>query len=104
MWYIQCWSYFSRSVRNRILILIIFRLFGEGLFPGKGHTDILKQNKKCEINFNHKKYDIIDRDAKDLLFKMIDKDPISRITAEESLKHDYFLNEFNAFSIPPLIR
>lgn len=43
-------------------------LFGEGLFTGSGHQEILKLNKICEINYLHKKYEAIDQDAKDLLF------------------------------------
>ena len=69
------------------------RLFGEGLFTGTGHLDILKLNKRCEINYQHLKYEVIDQDAKDLLFKLIEKDPSLRITTAQGLEHSFFINE-----------
>ena len=69
-------------------------LFGEGVFPGKGHHDILRLNKKCEINYLHKRYDQIDIDAKDLLMKMIDKDPTSRWNINKILAHDFFCIDY----------
>lgn len=68
-------------------------LFGEGVFAGKGHVDILKLNKKCEINHAHKKYDMIDPEAKDLLFKLIEKEPNARLSAAEALHHPFFANQ-----------
>jgi len=51
------------------------------LFPGNGHVEILKANKACIITQNDKKYDLIDWDAKDLLFRMVEKNPSKRYSA-----------------------
>ena len=39
----------------------------EPLFPGRGHQELLKSNKNCDIDPNSSKYDILAEDAKDLL-------------------------------------
>ncbi|KAM3143589.1 hypothetical protein pb186bvf_004351 [Paramecium bursaria] len=85
---------FSAGVIFHILLL------GEGLFNGHGHVEILRQNKQCIIEPNHKRYSKIDSDAKDLLFKMLEKDPSLRINAMQCLDHPYFY----ADEAPPLVK
>lgn len=46
-------------------------------------------NKKCEINFDHLN---IDKGARDLLLKLLEKDTLKRICAKDALEH-YYLNE-----------
>jgi len=63
------------------------------MFKGKGHNEILKLNKMCDIDFTQEKYNDIDSDAKGLLVKMLEKDPEIRLTAEQCLHHAFFFNE-----------
>ena len=46
-------------------------------------------NKKCEINLDHLN---IDKGAKDLLLKLLEKDTFKRISAKDALEH-YYINE-----------
>lgn len=41
---------------------------GEGVFPGKGHVELLKKNKECDIDPSLVKYDILDPITKDILY------------------------------------
>ena len=50
----------------------------------------MKKNKICEIDLNESIHEFLDKNAKDLLSKMLEKDPNKRIGASESLKHPYF--------------
>ena len=51
-------------------------LFGESIFAGRGHHDILRLNKKCEIDLSHARYKMMDPQTRDLFIKMIEKDPM----------------------------
>ncbi|CAK73954.1 unnamed protein product (macronuclear) [Paramecium tetraurelia] len=75
-------------------------LFGEGVFPGKGHLELLKLNKECNINPDDKRYDILTIEQKDLLFKMLKTNPDHRPFAKDLLNHPYFTNQkLNAVGI-----
>ena len=60
---------FSAGIIFHILLL------GESLFNGKGHLELLRQNKKCEVNQKQPRYDNLSPDARSLLFMMLDLDP-----------------------------
>lgn len=53
-------------------------------------NEILLKNKKCELEYPEKYWDKISEKAKDLVSKMMQKDPKDRITAEEALQHPWF--------------
>lgn len=53
-------------------------------------NEILLKNKKCEVEYPPKFFEKISEKAKDLLSKMLTKEPTIRITAEEALKHEWF--------------
>ncbi|CAD8111067.1 unnamed protein product [Paramecium sonneborni] len=78
---------FSAGVIFHILLL------GEGLFVGNGHQEILRMNKQFQVDFGRNKYQQLDSDARDLLFKMIAQDPENRYTAAQSIIHPFFQNE-----------
>lgn len=63
---------------------------GEAVFPGSQFKDVLQKNKLCAINFDKNIYDPLSKQAKDLLMRMLDKNPETRITTSEALKHPFF--------------
>lgn len=51
------------------------------------------KNKRGEVQFPPKYWDKISGEAKDLVIKMLNKDPRQRINAKEALNHPWFTNE-----------
>ena len=76
---------------------VIFHILvtGEAVFPGKKFNEVLKKNRACEIDFNHTMYQPpMDPLAKDLLIKLLAKEPENRFNATQALNHPYFA-QFN---------
>ena len=73
---------------------IIFHhlLFAASIFEGKKYNEILTQNRACEFNFNKEQYTKMNPKTFDLLTKMLEKDPLKRISAEGALNHPYFMS------------
>jgi serine/threonine protein kinase len=67
-------------------------LTGRPAFPGSNIHEILLKNKRCEIAYPAKYWDKISPEAKDLVHKMLQKDPRQRINAREALQHYWFNN------------
>ena len=68
-------------------------LTGRPAFPGSNIHEILLKNKKGDVLFPPKYWDKISPDAKDLVIKMLHKDPRQRINAKDALDHPWFHNE-----------
>ena len=78
---------------------IIFHmlLLGKSPFPGKTYNEVLAENRACNINFEQTEYKrlpsastYIVNSALDLLRRMLDKSPQTRITAKDALQHQFF--------------
>ena len=68
---------------------VIFYILLTERSPFEGNfAQVVKKNKECDIDFNHPsiKY----KDLKDLLKRMLKKNPDERITAKEALEHNMF--------------
>lgn len=64
---------------------------GKSVFPGRTYNDVLVQNRACDFNLKSSEYtDLLDQSSHDLLIRMLDKNPQSRITATQALQHAYF--------------
>lgn len=50
----------------------------------------MKKNRACEIDFTSILYDPIDPLAKDLLMRLLAKEPENRYDATQALNHPYF--------------
>ncbi|CAD8148459.1 unnamed protein product [Paramecium pentaurelia] len=71
-------------------LIFYILLTGKPAFPGKSYNDVLGKNRKCEISFDASLFESIPEQAQDLLKKLLDKDPNSRISAQQALNHGYF--------------
>ena len=58
-------------------------------FDGRSFKEILQKNKKCSIDFDVKSLNS-NSPAVDLLKKMLNKDPVKRLSAKQALKHPFF--------------
>lgn len=59
-------------------------------FDGQSFREILQKNKNCQINYDHFRLQSYPA-ARDLLMKMMDKNPDTRISARDALRHPFFL-------------
>ena len=74
-------------------VIFYVLLTGRPVFRGYNINEILLKNKKCEVEYPSKYWDKISDKAKDLVNKMLHKDPAERISAEEALKHPWFTQD-----------
>ncbi|KAL4468378.1 hypothetical protein ABPG72_012272 [Tetrahymena utriculariae] len=65
-------------------------LLGRTPFNGKNYNEILAQNRASNISFEGTEYLKLPLPAYDLLKKMLDNDPKTRITAKKALQHQFF--------------
>jgi hypothetical protein len=81
----------KKKSKNKYIYIYIYikkkRITGEAVFPGNKFNEVLKKNKECIVDFNKKEIDQSSRDCKDLLIRMLEKDPIKRINVLEIQKH-----------------
>ena len=71
-------------------VILYVLLTGRPVFRGFNLNEILFKNKKCEIEYPAKYWSKISGKAKDLVSRMLTKDPKDRITTTEALKHAWF--------------
>ena len=71
------------------IILFIF-LCGYPPFEGDDSTEIFRNVLKQQLKFDDEHWRDISGDAKDLIRQMLDKNPKTRITAEQCLQHNWF--------------
>lgn len=71
------------------IILFVF-LCGYPPFEGDNNKEIFKNVLKQELIFDPADWKTVSDEAKDLVTKMLAKDPEKRITADECSKHPWF--------------
>jgi calcium-dependent protein kinase len=71
------------------IILYVF-LCGFPPFEGESNTQIFKNIMGQKLSFGEAEWDEISNEAKDLLTKMLERDPLTRITSEDALAHAWF--------------
>lgn len=58
------------------------------MFAGSNREQLLRMNNACDVTRNTKRYlKHISEAGQDLLYKLLEVDPIKRFSAEEALKH-----------------
>ena len=66
---------------------------GKTLFRGKELREVIILNRECKINFDSiDNNPSISNDARDLLKKLLMKDPKQRLSAAEALSHPFILD------------
>ena len=60
-------------------------------FDGKSFKEILQKNKNCQVDFDHFRLRN-DPSARDLIIRMMDRNPDTRISAKEALQHSFFID------------
>jgi serine/threonine protein kinase len=71
-------------------VLLYILLSGRTPFPGSVAKDVLNKNKECKIHFRKKYWKNISHQGLDLVLKLTDPNPKTRITAEGALTHEWF--------------
>lgn len=75
-------------------VIMFILLTGYSPFKGKSYDEIVVKNYNCDISFDFP--DEIKRrissECLDLLKKLLAKDPVSRLSAEDALRHEWLAN------------
>eukprot|EP01022_Parablepharisma_sp_SALTPOND_P024908 TRINITY_DN560_c0_g1_i1.p1 TRINITY_DN560_c0_g1~~TRINITY_DN560_c0_g1_i1.p1 ORF type:complete len:914 (-),score=67.53 TRINITY_DN560_c0_g1_i1:1166-3907(-) len=71
-------------------IILCVILTGVSPFHGKSYQDVLLKNKEGAVSLTQSHWTFVSKEAKDLVSKMVAKDPKDRCTASEALKHSWF--------------
>ncbi|CAD8165825.1 unnamed protein product [Paramecium octaurelia] len=74
-------------------VILYVLLIGEPLFEKKDRKEQLELNRKCEINLTKFSSDQLDDLEKDILMKMLSKNPDFRWSADNLLKHKFFVSQ-----------
>ncbi len=68
-------------------------------FHGKSYQDVLMKNKDGTVNFAQSHWAFVSSEGKDLVAKMVAKNPDDRITASQALAHPWFSLEHTSTCI-----
>jgi serine/threonine protein kinase len=68
----------------------IFRLCGVSPFRGNSYHDVLRKNKEGTVIFYEKYWNAVSIEGRDLVMKMVAKNPQERISAKQALEHRWF--------------
>ncbi|KAL4485766.1 hypothetical protein ABPG72_012306 [Tetrahymena utriculariae] len=76
-------------------VILYILLTGCSPFYGKSYNEILSKNKNCQISYDFNELGVkVSQEATELLKKMLDVDPKTRITASQALNHRFFTKYF----------
>jgi serine/threonine protein kinase len=75
-------------------VIMYVMLTGRPVFRGDNVDEILEKNKNCEFDYPERYWSNISAQAKDLVGKLLIKEPELRITAAQALEHPWFHMEF----------
>jgi len=72
-------------------IILYVLLSGKSPFTGSNHGEILAKNRECRFFFPEKYWGSISEEGLELVLRLTDSDPQIRPSAEEALRHRWFL-------------
>ena len=71
-------------------IILAIILTGVSPFHGKTYQEVILRNKEGSVPITGSHWNCISEEAKDLVSKMVAKDPKNRLAASEVLRHPWF--------------
>jgi len=71
-------------------IILCIMLTGVSPFSGRTYQEVLLKNKTENVNMTGAHWSYVSEEAKDLVSKMVARDPENRYTAMEALQHPWF--------------
>ena len=71
-------------------VILYILLSGKSPFPGSSESAILASNKRAHISFASKVWEEVSSQARKLVLRMTEPDPLLRITAQQALQHPWF--------------
>jgi calcium-dependent protein kinase len=71
-------------------VILYILLSGKAPFSDKSDTIILEKIKLGKYNMNLKEFNDISEESKDLISKLLEKNPKKRLNASEALNHEWF--------------
>lgn len=83
-------------------VMMHFLLVGQFPFQGDNTAEALKKIVQAPLKLSSKRWDRVSSHAKDLIRKLLNKDPNKRITADQALKHPWIqMADDISFPSPP---
>ncbi|CAG9335081.1 unnamed protein product [Blepharisma stoltei] len=70
-------------------VILYILLSGRPPFNGKTDSEILRNIRTGNLNSEWRGFEYVSEEAKDLIVKLLDKNLLSRITAQEALEHSW---------------
>ena len=59
-------------------------------FPAETQDELFSRIAIGKFKFDHKEFEMVSNECKDLITKMLVKDPKKRLTAQQVLQHEWF--------------
>lgn len=79
-------------------VILYMLIVGRAPFDGKDDDEIIKNISKGEFNSKHRKLVSASNEVQDLVKKLLEVDPVRRLSAAQALKHPWF-TKFKAKSL-----
>ena len=80
-------------------VILYVMLAGKQPFNGDNDEEINYAIQRCKIDFNDEIWDNISNDAKDLIKKLLIKNPKKRYSAKDALNHPWIKNDKNKINL-----
>lgn len=70
-------------------VVLYILLSGKVPFPGDSNKEIIENVLKGEFHFQHEPFNSVSDEAKDIIKKLLVKDVVKRLSAEEAYNHPW---------------
>ena len=68
-------------------VILYFMLAGKPPFSGSNNLEVFEKIKECNVRMDEEVWESVSSDAKDLILKLISKNPKQRLTASQAMEH-----------------